>query len=73
MTFMMELRIILVTIMMVIGVKAGLDVEDLIARGFTCSLADSRYYFVLAVQYLQFQFSLQWPGSRMSCLDLVWR
>ena len=39
---MMELRIILVNLVLVIGVKAGMDVEDLIARGYTCSLADSR-------------------------------
>ena len=31
--------------MLGISVEAGLDVEDLIARGYTCSLANTRYHF----------------------------
>ena len=42
----MKLRILrlLMTIMLGVSVEAGLDVEDLIARGYTCSLADTRYH-----------------------------
>ena len=33
----------IMVMVMMITVEAGLDVEDLIAKGYTCSLADSRY------------------------------
>ena len=42
----MRLRILRFSVTMMLGIsaEAGLDVEDLIARGFTCSLADTRFH-----------------------------
>ena len=40
----MQLSKFAVTLLLGICVEAGQDVEDLIARGFTCSLADTRYH-----------------------------
>ena len=49
----MQLSKFAVTLLLGICVEAGQDkdVEDLIARGFTCSLADTRYG-IIAIEFI---------------------